>query len=62
MASCPPVKGCRGKVGVKYFEGKLSGGNQTVRMVSFEPKLRGDLERNKKSGEGVAVVNCSVLG
>ena len=30
------------------------------RIVSFEPKLLGDLERIKNSSEGMAVVNCSV--
>ena len=38
-----PVKDSRGKAGLPYFEGQLSDGKKTVRMVSFEPKLRSDL-------------------
>ena len=55
-----PVKDSRGKAGVRYFEGQLSDGKKTVRMVSFEPKLRSDLDRLRKSGEGVALVNCCI--
>ena len=55
-----PVKESHGKAGVKYFKGKLSDGKKTLRIVSFEPKLLGDLERITNSGERVAVVNCSV--
>lgn len=55
-----PIKDSRGKAGVRYFEGKLSDGKKTIRMVSFAPNLRGDLEKLRKSDEGVAVVNCIV--
>ena len=44
----------------RYFEGKLSDGKKTVRMVSFEPKLRATVEKAWESGEVVAVTNCSV--
>ena len=33
------VKDRHSKVGVRYFEGQLSDGKKTVRIVSFEPKL-----------------------
>ena len=55
-----PVKDSRGKAGVRYFEGQLSDGKKTVRMVSFEPKLRSDLDRFRKSGKGVELVNCCI--
>ena len=55
-----PVKDSRSKVGVRYFEGQLSDGKKTVRIVSFEPKLRSDLERMKNSSESLALMNCSV--
>ena len=55
-----PVKNSRSKVGVRYFEGQLSDGKKTVRIVSFKPKLRSDLERMKNSSESVALMNCSV--
>ena len=40
--------------------GKLSDEKKTVRMVSFEPKLRATVEKASESGEAVAVANCSV--
>ena len=55
-----PVKESRSTVGVRYFEGQFSDGKKTVRIVSFEPKLRSDLERLKNSSESVALMNCSV--
>ena len=35
-----PVKCSWTKSEVKYFEGQLSDGKKTVRVVAFEPKLR----------------------
>ena len=55
-----PVKHSRTKTDVRYFEGKLSDGKKTVRMVSFEPKLRATVEKAWEGGEAVAVTNCSV--
>ena len=55
-----PVKDSRGKAGVQYFEGQLSDGKKTVRMVSFELKLRSDLDRFRKSSEEVELVNCCI--
>ncbi len=56
-----PVKCSRtAKAEVKYFEGQLSDGKKTVRMVSFEPKLRAEVEQAQVSGEGVALTNCCV--
>ncbi len=55
-----PVKCNRTKAEVKHFEGQLSDGKKTVRMVWFEPKLRAEVEQARVSGEGVAVTNCCV--
>ncbi len=60
IGAVSPVKCSRTKAEVKYFEGQLSDGKKTVRMVSFEPKLRAEVEKARESGEGVAVTNCTV--
>ena len=54
------VKNSHSKAGLLFFEGQLSDGKKTIRMVSFKPKLRGVLDKIRKSGEGVALVNCSI--
>ena len=54
------VRDSRKNSGVKLFEGRLTDGKKAVRVVSFEPRLRCDIEKMKESGEGVAVSNCSV--
>ncbi len=55
-----PVKSSRTKSEVKFFKGQLSDGKTTVRLVSFEPKLRAEVDKARASGEEVAVTNCSV--
>ena len=45
---------------MKYFEGKLSDGTNTVRFESFEPKLMSQLEEAKEGLRGVALTNCTV--
>ena len=39
-----PIKTSRKRNDIKYFEGQFSDGKKTVRLVSFEPKLRGQLD------------------
>ena len=55
-----PVKESRTKNGVKLFEGRFTDGKKVVRMVSFEPKLKFEVDKAKESGEGVAIINCAV--
>ncbi len=55
-----PVKCSRKRADIKFFEGQLTDGKKTVRVVSFEPKLRREVEQARESGEGVAVTNCCV--
>ena len=44
---------------VKYFEGQISDGVKTVRLVSFEPSLRSQIEEAQKAKVGVALRNCA---
>ncbi len=55
-----PTKCSRTKAEVQFFEGQLSDGKKTVRVVSFEPKLRAEVDKARASGDGMAVTNCSV--
>lgn len=55
-----PIKVSRKCADRKYFEANLSDGNKTVRMVSFEPKLRKAVEDAYKDGREIAVSKCSV--
>ena len=45
---------------MKYFEGKISDGAKTVRFVSFEPKLRSQVEEAKEDLCGITLTNCAV--
>ena len=44
-----PIKTSRKRNNVKYFEGQCSDGKKTVRLVTFEPKLRGQLDEAQKA-------------
>ena len=55
-----PIKTSRNNAKVKYFEGQLSDGSKTVRFVSFEPKLRSQVEQAKEGLRGAALANCTV--
>ena len=54
-----PIKTSTGK-NVKYFTGKLSDGNKTLRMVSFDPKLRPQLLNSYTHKKGVAMAECAI--
>ena len=55
-----PIKTSRNNPRVKYFEGKISDGAKTVRFVSFEPKLRSQVEEAEENLYGIALTNCAV--
>ncbi len=55
-----PVKCGRRNPAVKYFEGHMTDGKKTVQVVSFEPTLKAEVEKARKSTEGVALTNCLV--
>lgn len=55
-----PVKCGKSHPNVKYFDGQFTDGKKAVRMVSFEPKLRTEVQKAQESGEEVALRNCYV--
>ena len=60
VGAVSPVKSSRKKSDIKYFEANLSDGEKTVRVVSFEPRLRAQVEETNKTRRRVAVSNCCV--
>ena len=55
-----PLKTSKSNSGVKYFNGSFTDGKKTLRMVSFDPKLRDQFEEAQKSCSPVALRNCVV--
>jgi len=55
-----PIKTSRKNDRVHYFDGCLSDGSKTVRFVSFDPKLRPQIEKAKEDLRGVSLTNCAV--
>ena len=53
-----PIKESKKQSQTKYFNGAISDGHKTLRMVSFVPALREELQKQEKST--VALVNCLV--
>jgi len=53
VATLSPIKTSRKNTGVKYFEGQIFDGCKTVRFVSFEPKLRPQIEQARGKSAGV---------
>ena len=53
-----PVKTSRSTK--SYFEANLSDGKKSARVVSFEPRLRSEIEEAEKAQRDVAITRCSV--
>ena len=53
-----PVKKSRTNDRVRYFDGKLSDGKKTLRVVSFEPGLRAQMDKSLTEKSPVTIVNC----
>ena len=60
VGALSPVKSSRNNTKMKYFEGQLSDGSKTVRFVSFEPKLRQQIEEAHEKCSSIALRNCAV--
>lgn len=60
VGSVSPVKTSRKNADCKFFEAGISDGKKVARMISFEPKLHGEIETMRKSGESVKISNCTV--
>ncbi len=57
-----PVKTSRKNSSVRYFDGRMSDGKKSVRVVCFDPTKRGALEDVRAKGSAVSVANCNVKG
>ena len=60
VGNVSPLKSSRKDSSRKWFDGQFTDGAKVVRMISFNPKLRSELESAKESGTGVALENCQV--
>ena len=57
-----PVKTSRTNAKRKYFDGRIGDGKKVVRVVGFDPSLRGKLEGLREEGKAVCIANCVVKG
>ena len=55
-----PVKVSRKSDKIRYFDGKLTDGKKTMRIVSFEPVLRDGMDKTRLERSPVAIMNCQV--
>ena len=49
-----------GKRDCRYFDGKLSDGKKTIRVISFEPKLHSKMMQLKEDKCPMAISKCSI--
>ena len=55
-----PIKTSKKNSTVKYFMGMLSDGRKSLRMVSFDPKLRPRFNESFEGSNAIAVKECQV--
>ena len=56
-----PVKTSRNNEELKYVDGHLSDGKEVCRFVSFDVKIKDEIEKIKSSGsESVVLQNCRI--
>ena len=60
VGTLSPIKSSRSRTDTKYYDGSISDGVKTVRFVSFEPKLRKQIEEAYDNNYGVSLSNCAV--
>ena len=60
ITNLSPVKVSRRNAKVHYFDGKMSDGRKSVRLVAFDPSLRSAMESSRSKGSSVRLVNCLV--
>ena len=60
LTELSPVKVSKKNSQVQYFTGKITDGKKTMRMVSFDPKLRVRLDSFCKDETPVAISDCTV--
>lgn len=55
-----PVKSSKKNAERKYFSAKLSDGKKTMRVISFAPKLRDEIEKSHLAESPVAFIDCQI--
>ena len=55
-----PVKVSKKNENVRYFDGKVSDGKKSMRVVSFDPVLRHQTDEARLNKSPIAIVNCQV--
>ena len=55
-----PIKCSRKNDKMKYFDCSLTDGNDTCRLVSFDPHIRPELEDCMEKGQSVSLSNCEI--
>ena len=54
-----PIKSSSKRNDIKYFDSQFTDGVKTLRLVSFEPRLRSKIEEAQKSQRSVTLENCT---
>ena len=55
-----PVKSSRKNESIKYFNAKISDGKKSMRVVSYSPGIRNDLEESRVNTAPISLVNCQI--
>ncbi len=55
-----PVKTSRRNPSVRYFDGRITDGKKSVRVVCFDPSMRSALEDARATSSSISVENCNV--
>lgn len=55
-----PVKVSKKNEKVRYFDGKLTDGKKSLRIVSFEPILRPEMDKARINKTPITIMNCQV--
>ena len=55
-----PIKNSRKNKDIKYVEGQLTDGKEVCRFISFDVKIRDDIEKLMDREESVSLNNCGV--
>lgn len=60
LTEVSPVKSSKKNPHVLYFNGVISDGKKTARIVSFDPAMHNTFEQALKNNSSVSLVNCQV--
>ena len=60
VTALSPIKTSHKNSSFKYFDGRLSDGGNSVRLISFDPTLRSSLATSSEEGTTICINNCQV--